>query len=100
MGDGRRIQAAREAAGLTQVQLASILGRSPSTVHRWEVGASRPQSGVLERRIAEALGVPADSIFHDPEADSASTARGENVIDGAGRDSLGHEVAATGAQEV
>lgn len=44
-----RLQELREAAGWTQVELASIAGRRNSSVSSWERGVTKPTRGLLER---------------------------------------------------
>jgi len=56
MNIAEEIKSAREAAGLTQLQLAERLGMSRDGVARWEAGQRAPVLGDLER-IAEALGL-------------------------------------------
>ncbi|TXL91565.1 helix-turn-helix transcriptional regulator [Streptomyces sp. IB2014 016-6] len=51
---GIHIRAAREAAGLTQIQLAEMAGLDHKTIHRIEYGTSDPTLGMLIR-IAAAL---------------------------------------------
>ncbi|WP_405676943.1 helix-turn-helix domain-containing protein [Streptomyces sp. NBC_01511] len=51
---GTRIRAAREAAGLTQIQLGEMAGLDHKTIHRIEYGTSDPTLGMLIR-IAAAL---------------------------------------------
>lgn len=46
---GRNIQRAREAAGVSQAELARRLGRSRSNVHRWENGG--PGAGSIENLV-------------------------------------------------
>lgn len=60
MTTGSRIKAAREAAGLTQQQLADAVqaGGGQRQVSNWEGGRRTPRRETLER-IAEVLGVKA-----------------------------------------
>lgn len=53
--DGRQIQAAREAAGLKQAELAARMGTSQSHIARLETGVTAPTVPTLER-IADATG--------------------------------------------
>lgn len=67
---GQRIGAAvrhyREAAGLTQDELARRSGLSPSTISHWEQGA-RDQPRVRDvRAVAEALGVSTGALESGP----------------------------------
>ena len=66
---GRRIQRARLRAGFeTQTQLAQALGVADNQVNRWEKGRHMPSPRMLER-IANALGVPAESFLFDSDDD-------------------------------
>lgn len=55
--DGGQIRAARESRGLTQEQLAHVLGVGQRTVGNWERGDSIPRNrmGMLERFFAAEL---------------------------------------------
>lgn len=44
-----RFAAMRKRFGITQAQLASLLGASALSVHKWEAGAVRPRAAQLER---------------------------------------------------
>lgn len=57
---GKRIRAAREAAGMTQAEVAKRLGVSESSIRLYELGKRQPNDEILGR-IAEAVGV-------DPQA--------------------------------
>ena len=46
---GKRIKEAREIAGLTQTQLAQLIGVSYASVNRWENGQSRPNNLAWQR---------------------------------------------------
>lgn len=66
-GWGERLTAARQAAGLTQPELADRLGVSVRTVTRWE-GAGRTEAGrhpdrVDQVRLANALGTTPTELF-------------------------------------
>ncbi|MFE5591429.1 helix-turn-helix domain-containing protein [Streptomyces sp. NPDC056549] len=54
---GARIRAAREDAGLSQLQLATLVLADHKTIHRVEHGTSDPKLGLL-LQIAGAVGVP------------------------------------------
>lgn len=62
---GRRIAAAREAAGLTQTDVARLLGVTQATVSRLEGGLQEPTALRLAD-LAEALGVTADDLLGRP----------------------------------
>jgi transcriptional regulator with XRE-family HTH domain len=59
---GKRIAAARTAAGMTQQELADKLFVSRHLVSKWEQGLRRPDLETVDR-IASALSVPSDSII-------------------------------------
>jgi predicted ATPase/DNA-binding CsgD family transcriptional regulator len=48
---GARVKGLRQALGLSQVELAAILGISNVTVNRWENDRARPQPGTIERLL-------------------------------------------------
>ena len=54
---GSRLKALRKKAGLTQEELADVLGISYMTVRRWEAGKASPRVEDIPS-IAQALGVP------------------------------------------
>jgi transcriptional regulator with XRE-family HTH domain len=56
-----RLAARRRALGLTQEDLAALLGVERSTVGRWEAGATQPLPW-LRPRLARALRVPAGQL--------------------------------------
>ena len=58
---GEKLKAARQAAGMTQAQLAAALGCKVKDVSRWENGHVEP--GVLTvKRMARALGCSIDDL--------------------------------------
>lgn len=59
---GRRIKAAREKKGWTQLQFAYQASVSPSSVQRWESGRLPPVRELM--RLADVLGVSVD-VFVD-----------------------------------
>lgn len=71
-----RLRELREAAGLTQREVAIAVGVSRATIQNAEAGVFTPRVDALVR-MADAYGVPVDSLFtHVPEADTASTGCG------------------------
>ena len=74
---GERIRAARRAAGLTQVQLAAMIGLSQSHTSRLELSANPRDSTI--RRVAEALAVPFEQL--KPCAPSGDPNRAANGPD-------------------
>lgn len=57
-----RVREAREAAGLTQAQLADLIGMSRKTVNTVENGVFVP-STVVALKLARALGEPVEGLF-------------------------------------
>ena len=68
MSVGKRIRAAREAAGMTQAEVAKRLGVSESSIRLYELG-KRPPNDEMLGRIAEAVGVDPQA-FVEIEIDS------------------------------
>jgi transcriptional regulator with XRE-family HTH domain len=58
----RQLRAVREAAGLTQEQLATRSGVTQETISRLERGSHTPQARTLQR-LADALGIPPNQIL-------------------------------------
>ena len=67
-GDGvKNLAALRKAAGMKQIDLASALGVSQSTVGMWETDASYPTADKLPA-IAKLLGCTIDALFVEQSA--------------------------------
>lgn len=62
---GARLRELREAAGLTQAELADQAGLSQGAIGMWETGKRAP-SFPLVINIAEALRVPLDAFLVPP----------------------------------
>ena len=58
----------RKNKGLTQNELAKLLGVGQSTVAMWENGCSMPVSAMLPR-LADALGCSIDALYGREPAD-------------------------------
>jgi len=58
----QRLVALRQAAGLTQVQLAQTLGVAPSVIAFWELKGTPPRGEILPG-LAKAFGVSVDEIL-------------------------------------
>lgn len=89
-GSGDRIAEARKRLGLTQTQLAELLGAHLTTVNRWEKGHQVPEGETLGR-LAQALKVEEGWILRGGAFDSmggAGELLGTPVNDPAYR--LGH----------
>ncbi len=61
---GRRIAEARKAAGVTQVELAQVLGIAQQTMAHYEGGVSRIAVGML-RTVAKTLSVSIEELIGD-----------------------------------
>jgi len=59
---GARLAALRRAAGLTQVELAQLVGESQQNIAFWEQSEKPPRSGVLPK-LAKVLGVRVEQIL-------------------------------------
>ncbi len=66
-----RIKLFRRMAGLSQTQLAQIVGVTPSAVSHWEAGESDPTVDRLEA-VATACGVELRTFFGELPAEKAS----------------------------
>lgn len=64
MGIGKRIKEARESNNLTQAQLASKIGVTPSSITNYENGTSHPKEKILYD-LMNALSVDANFLFQD-----------------------------------
>ena len=59
---GKRISDLRKGKGMTQEQLAQLLGVTPQAVSKWENDLSCPDISILHQ-LAEALGVTTDELL-------------------------------------
>jgi len=60
---GSRIESLRSSKGISQLELAKMLGyKSDSTISKWESGASIP-TGTKIVKLAQALGTSTDYIL-------------------------------------
>jgi transcriptional regulator with XRE-family HTH domain len=73
---GPRLRSLREAAGLTQQQLADLVGVKWESVSRWERGTREPSWGNV-LALGKALGVPC-TAFQVEEGAQASEAPAES----------------------
>ena len=62
MAQNNRLRAARVLRGLTQLQLAEMIGKKEIEVSRIETGRAEPDAET-KRRITEALEKPAFELF-------------------------------------
>lgn len=58
---GKRIRAAREAAGMTQAEVAKALGVSEASIRLYELGKRKPNPEIIER-IAAAVGIDVQAL--------------------------------------
>jgi transcriptional regulator with XRE-family HTH domain len=75
-----RFRACREAAGLTQREAATTLGRTPSAIQKWESGMNSPTMDDIYG-LAEAYRIDPATFFHkgDDEVD-VKVVTGDNTI--------------------
>jgi transcriptional regulator with XRE-family HTH domain len=59
----------REAAGLTQAELASRIGEKQTTLSLWERSGRPPRSDALPR-LAKALGAPVEALLGEAAGDA------------------------------
>lgn len=67
---GKRLRAARIAAGLSPEQLAMGVGRSSFSLRAYELSRGLPSVPVLAQ-LADLLAIPLDELFDDGDADAA-----------------------------
>jgi transcriptional regulator with XRE-family HTH domain len=80
-GLGARIRAARLAAGLTQPDLAALIGlKHPQSISNYERDVSHPDAGRM-RLIAEATGKPFSYFFPDDASSDELTGIREEVVE-------------------
>lgn len=72
MGIGRRIKEAREKLGLTQSELAALVGVTGSAITNYEKETSHPKESVMYK-LFEALKVDANYLFQDVANISGNT---------------------------
>lgn len=79
---GARIRAARDASGLTRVELARKIERDHTTIYAWERGKREPRfSDVL--KLAEALGVDVSRLIdaHASDPPQAAQVSSDGAVD-------------------
>lgn len=62
MSTGKRIRAAREAAGMTQAEVAEEIGVSAPSIRLYELDKRTPKPEILDK-IAKAIGVDPQSLI-------------------------------------
>lgn len=63
-GNESPLTAARMAAGLTQAQLAQLVGCSQKDISRWENGVRNPAVTAL-KKLSNSLGCPMDDLLRE-----------------------------------
>jgi transcriptional regulator with XRE-family HTH domain len=71
---GDRIRSRREAAGLSQQQLADRIGVPLPTLRHWEIGQREPRAAAC-LRLAQALGVAIEELVREPAPDEKPAPR-------------------------
>ena len=66
---GNRLRAFRKKAGLTQPELADLVGVHETTIRRWENNNDQPMPDSFSR-LAKALGVSEADLLHDSPEES------------------------------
>ena len=74
-----RLTTAREAAELSQKNLADVLGVDPVSVNRWEHGESRPSWEYL-RKISKVLSVSIDYLLENDEVETFDAEETELIL--------------------
>ena len=97
---GRRLAAHRAQRGMRVAELAREVGVTPSLISQIERGMSRPSVSTLFG-IAQALDVPVDAFFREPQPPVAAAAQpdgppGPGGADGPGDGGAGQAAAADG----
>lgn len=62
----RNIERMRRRIGLTQMQVAKIIGVTQGSVSQWELGAAFPRAEKLQR-IADLYGCAINELYDDAE---------------------------------
>lgn len=80
MTPGQTIREARLAKGLSLGQLASTVGRTASSVRRWEKDEAYPTSAVLDQ-LADLLDIDRTVLERSPDGEDTSATGGDAVYD-------------------
>jgi transcriptional regulator with XRE-family HTH domain len=78
---GSRIRAARSARGLSQEQLAELIGKTKGAVSQWEQGTTTPRRELIDP-LARHLGVTVSWLLGRLDADLEATARQRTQLTG------------------
>ena len=74
---GDKIRFARKNAGLTQRQLAGMIGATNTTVSNWEKGLSRPDADMIQK-LCDALHLQ-PNYFYGADSESHRTVSDEDI---------------------
>ena len=66
----RTIRHLRKAAGLTQRQLAEVMGVNHMSIYHWEAGRNEPSARQL-KTLADVFGVPMEAVAFEKDAAKA-----------------------------
>lgn len=84
MSIGSRIKERREELGITQIQLAELLGVTKGAIGNYETDANSPKASILYK-VFDVLKCDANYIFQDemdsPETKKAPSAKDETLLD-------------------
>ena len=80
MTPGQIIREARLAHGLSLGQLASAVGRTASSVRRWEKDDALPTAAVLDQ-LADLLEIDRRELEHSPDSEDTTATGGEAAVD-------------------
>lgn len=61
----KELKIARIRAGLSQYQVAALVGVSQQTIAKWEIGKSSPRTLVMIRHLSTTLETPMETLFPD-----------------------------------
>lgn len=73
---GANLKKARKRRGLTQRQLADLIGAKHNSVSNWETGQNEPDTQTI-RRLCDILSITANDLFGADSAASSPVSRDE-----------------------
>ena len=103
MGLSNRLKERREQLGLTQSEVASLLGITPGAVGNYENGVSTPKADILFK-VFDALKCDANYLFQDEmnersQEDVAEKKKSDNIVPMAVKESSDYELNAAHADD-
>jgi transcriptional regulator with XRE-family HTH domain len=78
---GRTVRYRRTKLGMSQTQLAELVGRSTSTIRSWERDKSRPNDPQILSALAAILGVDERQLFEKAEVDPPSVVEATPTVE-------------------